>query len=84
MKSQTSLPLDVREAIHANRKIDAIKLLRAQQNLGLKEAKHAVEAYIRENPHLVPEKTGSGINLTHIVLFLVVLAIVYGLYRTTE
>ena len=84
MKSQTSLPLDVREAIHANRKIDAIKLLRAQQDLGLKEAKHAVEAYIRENPHLVVEKTGSGITLSHLVLVILVLVVVYGLYRMTE
>jgi ribosomal protein L7/L12 len=33
----------VHEAVTAGRKIDAIKLLRAETGMGLKEAKHAVE-----------------------------------------
>ena len=33
----------VREAVTAGRKIEAIKLLREETGMGLKEAKHAVE-----------------------------------------
>ena len=39
------LPLDVVQALKAGHKIEAIKLLREQTGLGLKEAKDAVEAF---------------------------------------
>lgn len=56
----TDLPADVIEAIHANRKIEAIKRLRAHRGIGLAEAHAAVDAYIRENKHLLPEPESSG------------------------
>lgn len=64
MSSDTELPEDVIAAIRANRKIDAIKLLRSQQNLGLKEAKHIVDAYVAGNPSMRavnPPRSDSGI-----------------------
>jgi hypothetical protein len=58
------LPPEVIDAIRANRKIDAIKRLREARGIGLKEAKHAVEAFQRANPHLLdtpPPRSESGI-----------------------
>ena len=37
-------------SIQSGRKITAIKILREETGLGLKEAKHAVEAYQRAHP----------------------------------
>jgi len=45
MTASQDLPDDVIEAIRAGGKIEAIKLLRMRWNVGLKEAKEAVEAY---------------------------------------
>jgi ribosomal protein L7/L12 len=39
-------------ALHAGNKIEAIKLVREQRNMGLKEAKDAVEDYVRSQPSL--------------------------------
>jgi hypothetical protein len=50
MSEDTTLPKEAIAALRANRKIDAIKLLREQQNIGLKEAKKRVEAYIDSLP----------------------------------
>ena len=79
MTNETQLPADVTEAIRANRKIDAIKLLREHRGLGLKEAKHAVDAYIRENPHLIPQKTSGG-GLGRSVIIVLGAVIAYALY----
>ena len=43
------LPADWRNAAQANRKVEAIKLLRKQSDLGLRRAMEVVEAYIQEN-----------------------------------
>jgi len=51
----------VREAVTAGRKIEAIKRLRAETGMGLKEAKHAVEE-LERSLGLPPAKTGcSGV-----------------------
>ena len=60
MNEQTDLPPDVISAIRAHRKIEAIKMLRELRGLGLKEAKDAVEAYERDNPHLMAPRSESG------------------------
>lgn len=60
MNSPTDLPGDVIEAIKAGQKIQAIKRLRDAEGLGLKEAKHAVDAYIRAHPTLQPPKSSSS------------------------
>ncbi len=48
----------VREAVTAGRKIEAIKLLREETGMGLKEAKHAVEDLQRSLG--VPDTSTSG------------------------
>ena len=56
----SGLPADVIAALHEGRKIDAIKLLREQRGIGLKEAKQEVDAYLRDHPQLAAmQKTGS-------------------------
>jgi ribosomal protein L7/L12 len=47
---RTSVPRTVEELMVAGRKIDAIKLLREQTGLGLKEAKEEVERRQRRLP----------------------------------
>lgn len=54
------MPHEVIEALERGRKIEAIKLLREGQGLGLKEAKEAVECYLREHPHLHKSSGGRG------------------------
>ena len=39
-------------ALHQGNKIEAIKIVREEQDIGLKEAKDAVEDYIRSQPTL--------------------------------
>jgi len=39
-------------ALHRANKIEAIKVLREEQGIGLKEAKDAVEEYLRTQPAL--------------------------------
>jgi ribosomal protein L7/L12 len=47
--SMLSLPFAVSEAMKQGNKIEAIRLMRQQGGLGLKEAKEAVEAFERAN-----------------------------------
>ena len=48
----TVLSAEVISALHRGNKIEAIKLLREEQGIGLKEAKDAVDAYVRTQPDL--------------------------------
>lgn len=50
MSEEMNIPAEVVAEIEAGRKVNAIKLLRAKQGIGLKEAKDAVDAYILEHP----------------------------------
>ncbi len=50
MEETTEFSAQVIEAIEADRKIEAIKLLRAERNIDLKTAKELVDAYLAENP----------------------------------
>ena len=45
--SKSGLPSEVMQAIAAGRKIEAIKLLRESEGIGLREAKAAVDALAR-------------------------------------
>jgi ribosomal protein L7/L12 len=76
------LPSDVIDAIRANRKIDAIKRLREHRGMGLKEAKHVVEAYARENPQattVAPHQAESGVG--RIVVIAIAMGAAYVAYR---
>ena len=76
------LPSDVKNAIHANRKIEAIKLLRKQQNLGLKEAKEIIDAYFEENHHLIDnQRKGRESGLGQLIVIVILGGIVYAAYR---
>lgn len=56
-----TLPDEAIASLQAGRKIDAIKAVREREGLGLKEAKQRVDQYVRDNPHIMPEReTGSG------------------------
>lgn len=50
-----SLPLSAIGALTLGHKIEAIKIVRKEKSIGLKEAKELVEAYERANPNLRPE-----------------------------
>ena len=83
--SDGSLPSAVLEAMRRGQKIEAIKLLREQAGLGLKEAKDAVEAYQGEagaaadqsSPGEVPR---SG-NLAWVAVLVVIALVAYFILR---
>ena len=78
-----ALPKEVIEVMKSGRKIEAIKLLRNETGLGLKEAKESVEAYL-ENHAAIKEAFNankpSGLsqeNSLRIIILLIVLVVVY-------
>jgi hypothetical protein len=82
MTSELELPEDVKTAIHANRKIEAIKLLREHRGIGLKESKQAVEEYIAQLPAGVPTRSGqSDTGLGRLLFLGFCVALVYLLYK---
>jgi len=80
MDSNLELPAQVLNAIHTGRKIDAIKLLRKERGLGLKEAKDIVDAYTVANPQLVVQRSSSG-GTGAIMVVLAIAAAAYAAYR---
>ncbi len=78
----TELPSDVLDAVHSNRKIEAIKLLRGHRNIDLKESKGIIDKYIEENSHLISSsgsRTESG--LGRLLFVGIVIVALYGAYR---
>lgn len=61
-------------ALKQNRKIEAVKLLREKENIGLKEAKHAVEEYLSNHPDQVPQHKRSTNHSYNRLLFLIAIA----------
>lgn len=49
------LPAAAVEALRQGNKIEAIKLVRVEYDIGLKESKDAVEAYLRAQPALLQQ-----------------------------
>jgi hypothetical protein len=81
---ETGFSPAVKEAIRRNRKIDAIKILREEQKIGLKEAKDIIDAHFAEYRKLhAPQRgageSGSGRNLLLLVAFLAAAYVVYRL-----
>ena len=76
---RNQLSASVMEAIRSGRKIDAIKQLREERGLGLKESKHIIDrelaAYRAANPHLAQDSQSS-----HFPMILVIVAIGLALY----
>ena len=83
MNNETELPPDVIEAIQANRKITAVKLLRAQKNLDLTEAVKLIDKYYEENPGLINRKSRSETGVGRLILIIIVIAVLYALYQYT-
>ena len=82
MNPESQLPADALAAIHENRKIEAIKLLRDHGNLGLKEAKEIVDSYAAEHPHLIASRQPKlETSLSRLVILGILLAALYALYR---
>lgn len=68
MSNGSGLPADVIAKLHEGRKIDAIKLLREQRGIGLKEAKQEVDAYLRDHPQLASmQNSGNSIGCFAVV-----------------
>lgn len=76
--------IKVIEAIKSRRKLEAIKLLRNETGLGLKEAKEAIEAYIENNAELKEAMNAnktSGLSQETIVQFIIVLIVLFVVYK---
>lgn len=82
MNTEIELPADVIAEIDGNRKVNAIKLLRAHLGVGLKEAKELVDAYTDEHPASpasgAQESEGS---FGRILLLIIGVGVIYALYR---
>lgn len=48
-----SLPPAALQALQQGRRIEAIKIVRTEHNLGLKQAKEQVEQYMQQHPELL-------------------------------
>ncbi len=75
------LPAEVVAEIEANRKVNAIKLLRKRRGIGLTEAKSIVDGYIERNPNslgLQAPTTEGGIG--RILLLIIGVGLIVGLY----
>ena len=80
MPDLETLPPEAISALRAGKKIDAIKILREQKNIGLKEAKGMVEQYVASDPVLAHElqRTGNtGLLYWIIIIVLCVMAWYY-------
>lgn len=81
----SALPAAAIEALRQGNKIEAIKLVCVECDLGLKESKDAVEAYLREQPALLQQlnvSQGQGREgfVRWLVVVLVLLAVGAYLY----
>ena len=82
MNTEMELPADVIAEIRANRKIAAIKLLRGQHGIGLKEAKEIVDVYMEEHPGTSnPQATESEGGVGRIVVLILGVGLLYSLYK---
>lgn len=82
MSTDIDLPADVVAEIAANRKVNAIKLLRARQGIGLREARQLVDRYM--NAHPSAPRSGaqeSEGGFGRIVLLILGVSAIYALYR---
>jgi Ribosomal protein L7/L12 C-terminal domain len=74
------LPQEVVSEIRANRKIQAIKLLRESQGIGLKDAKEVVEAYMEHHRDELPPPPERPRSSGFWVFIVLLVGLVYSLY----
>ena len=83
--TETPLSERVQEAMRRNRKIDAIKILREEEGIGLKEAKDIIEtqwpAYRDAGTTSEVQNSKMESGMGRIVWAVVVVAALYGLFR---
>tara|TARA_R110000787_G_scaffold36106_13_gene92420 strand:+ start:184 stop:459 length:276 start_codon:yes stop_codon:yes gene_type:complete len=81
------LPPDVVAAVRANRKVEAIKLLRQyssenNRDIDLKAAKAIIDTYIAENPQLRRTRyTGQRSGFGRMLITGILALLFYGLYQ---
>lgn len=81
MNTEIELPPDVIAEIQANRKVTAIKFLRAHQGIGLKEAKELVDAYADKHPSSPRSERGeSEGDFGRIIILILGVGAIYALY----
>ncbi len=85
VNQSTNLPLSAIGALALGQKIQAIKIVRSERSLGLKEAKELVEAYEKEHPDIRPQAAIEKNNAPSLwlwltSLFLVMMAMCWRLY----
>ena len=84
-KPEIQLSVSAIAALNDGNKIEAIKLLRQEQGIGLKEAKDVVEDYLRNNPELQSHinqhqaESARGCMFWVIIIILTVTAVIYFL-----
>ncbi len=77
MTAETGLPDKVVDALRRGDKIEAIKLLREQTGIGLKEAKDAVEASEIEGPAKSPGEVPRRMRIPWLVLLVAIAFVAY-------
>jgi hypothetical protein len=80
---ETVLSPAVQEAIRRNHKIEAIKLLREERKIGLKEAKDIIDGHFADyrNTYDTRRRGGESGSGRHLFLLVAFLAAAYGLFR---
>lgn len=80
--TSNELSAEALSALHAGRKIEAIKLVREQHGLGLKEAKQSIDLYLAAHPEIATRPSSRAESgLGRLLLILLLFAIGYGVYR---
>jgi hypothetical protein len=79
-----TIPSQAIAELHQGRKIEAIRLVREAQGLGLKEAKETVEAYVKSQPALQlamenKNRETKGALVRWLVVFAAIIAAAYVL-----
>ncbi len=77
MNENAELPDRVLTTLRQGRKIEAIKLLREQEGLGLKEAKERIDSYAAAHPESLPRRKQGQLNLVPLLLAAAIVAAAY-------
>ncbi len=68
------------EALMRGQKIEAIKIVRQEQGVGLKEAKDAVEVYLASRPDVAGQLQSANLGIKRVVLLVVLVALALFLF----
>lgn len=85
LENPASIPKNVIETLEKGRMIEAIKLLRLQANMGLKESKEAIEIYTKSHsqalpPRSAPMRTGDQRSPAGLVVMIALALLGYAMY----